>query len=436
MTLHNRIRMLATTAVDFGLAAAERAELRDHLGTCAACRMYVDRLRGDAALLERMTTAGVASTGGGGTSPIVRDRVLAAAARRSHAAPAARTVLQLAVMLLVAMLVLGMTAVVYVGSRQQLKAVDTVPDPASTTAGTVTGAFDTAGRLPPEPDYCRISSGDHRTPDCRIGLASGAGSIWETAGQGVVRVTPSTGTVTAAVPLDSDPRDLVFLDGSLFAATWAGTIERIDPGTNAVAASIRVSDQPLAAMTSASDGSLWVTVRGTGEVVRVDPGLGKVVARISVGGEPYDVAVTGGSAWVSDRTHDRVTRIDAVTNLVTDTVHLLNLEPRDVEATSAGVWVIGSGEMALIDPATGATLKRLPAPRGNLGSGPSSLLVAGMADAGLQRVDPATGEVLGRTSLEGTADLPDIEAAVLEADGRIWIASYGSPTLLRVEPAR
>ena len=54
MTGHERILLLAATAIDFPLSAGEADELEAHLGSCDDCRSVADQLRGDAALIAAL----------------------------------------------------------------------------------------------------------------------------------------------------------------------------------------------------------------------------------------------------------------------------------------------------------------------------------------------------------------------------------------------
>ncbi len=67
------------------------------------------------------------------------------------------------------------------------------------------------------------------------------------------------------------------------------------------------------------EGGVWVANRAAGTLARVDPQANKVAALIKVGEQPVWVAVAGGSAWVSSDEKKTVCRIDPKTNQV---VHL------------------------------------------------------------------------------------------------------------------
>jgi YVTN family beta-propeller protein len=71
---------------------------------------------------------------------------------------------------------------------------------------------------------------------------------------------------------------------------------RIDPKTNAVAATIKV---PVSAGDpDVIDGKVWLPVANLNEVIVIDPATNAVVARTRVGTGPFVVTAIGGQAWV------------------------------------------------------------------------------------------------------------------------------------------
>lgn len=429
MSLHERARTLTVSDADFGLSTAERAELRSHLVACAECRRFGEGVRDDALLLERLA----AGASRAGASARVRQKVLAAAS--GTARPYPHLVLQFAMLALVTLLLVAIAALMVAGARPLLRAEEPTPTPRAASAGVLAATIDTSGRLPPEPEYCTIGLGDHRSPDCRIGLVAGDGSMWVDAGIGILRVDPATNAVVAAIALPSDPRDLVFVDGTLYAATEAGTIARIDPARNAMASTIPVAARPLAAMTAAEDGRLWVTIPKDGSVALVDPESASVVALVDVGGEPFDVATAAGSVWVSDRASSRVTRVDGTTGEIVATIQMRAFGSRELETTEAGLWVAGDGQVALIDPVAGVVASEVAAPAlANLGSGPTGLWLMAVVNAQLRLLDGRAATEVGRLDLPEVAGVEEQEAVVTEALGSVWVAYYGSPSLLRVDP--
>jgi hypothetical protein len=96
-----------------------------------------------------------------------------------------------------------------------------------------------------------------------------AGSLWGTTGYGVQRIDPGTGALTATITVPG-AQYVVFWAGSAWAVTGtpSGGLVRIDPATNRVSglAFRLVNDLTYAAP---GPGGLWVNDYGTGELLRL-----------------------------------------------------------------------------------------------------------------------------------------------------------------------
>jgi YVTN family beta-propeller protein len=150
-------------------------------------------------------------------------------------------------------------------------------------------------------------------------LAVGAGAVWALAGSAVERINPASASIVASIPIAGGtgptpnalavgrgavwvanivvppPRDV--LGHELFRRAVPGTVSRIDPRTNAVAATIAVGRYSDAIAVGA--GAVWVANRDDGTLSRIDPKTNSVVATIHVGGRPEGVAVGAGAVWVT-----------------------------------------------------------------------------------------------------------------------------------------
>lgn len=104
--LHDRALELAASALDFGLAPADAAELADHLATCSACARTAGALRGDAALLRNAPATLIPPRR-------VDDAVAAAIADRSPRTSPQRLLLLVAA---AALLLVGLLGVAAAGS--------------------------------------------------------------------------------------------------------------------------------------------------------------------------------------------------------------------------------------------------------------------------------------------------------------------------------
>ena len=95
-----------------------------------------------------------------------------------------------------------------------------------------------------------------------------------------------------------------------------GSVQRIDPTTNEVVATIPAGPTPR--FLAAGEGGVWTLNWGDGSVTRIDPDTNELVSNIPLGmeGGGGDIATGGGRVWVRG-TKVLLASIDPLTNLVT-----------------------------------------------------------------------------------------------------------------------
>ena len=135
-----------------------------------------------------------------------------------------------------------------------------------------------------------------------------------------------------------------------------GSVQRVDPKTNKVVATIPVG--PIAPngpqIMSAGPGGVWVGIQHTGENVRVDAATNRVGLRVPLDGP---VASDGKQVWIGVEEGpngvSQVVQVDPVSGWIVTSVEL---ESNDtIGGLAAGlraVWVSADG-VTRIDPATG-----------------------------------------------------------------------------------
>jgi hypothetical protein len=199
---------------------------------------------------------------------------------------------------------------------------------------------------------------------------------------------------------------------------------------------------PFPRAIAAGEGGVWVLVPGNdtdggygGTVERIDPSTNEVVASIPV--ETGDaVAVGAGSVWVtgvtntvgpSGQTSDFkgvVMRIDPATNRVVDRIPYQGGSPYDIAADATGVWVAlstgnRSGAILHLDPETGEEVAAIPVAdvpyAVTTGEGYVWVL---LGPRGLVKIDPATDEVVA------TIDVNPVPFEMAVGDGSMWVQSW------------
>jgi ABC-type transport system substrate-binding protein/DNA-binding SARP family transcriptional activator len=144
------------------------------------------------------------------------------------------------------------------------------------------------------------------------GVAIGAGSVWVAQGMSrVVRVDPASGRVEAAFSVP-DAQEVAFGDGAIWvAASDAGVLTEIDPGTGAVVATARIG--PWICCIAVGGGYVWAAN---------DTGIwklgsdGRVLGRIPVPSQTANIYFGEGALWVAADVAGMVLRVDPSTDTV------------------------------------------------------------------------------------------------------------------------
>lgn len=173
-----------------------------------------------------------------------------------------------------------------------------------------------------------------------------------------VRLVPA-GTVHVGI----GPADLLAADGSLWVA-GEGYVARLSPVDGREQARIPVPAKVIGpAQLAAGAGSIWVAYEGQGQVQRIDPHSNRVVATIGLRGAASGggIAVAGGHVWASivgEGRRGHVLRIDPSTDRVSGTPAAVGTGPGRLHVGLGSVWVQNTSDpyatASRIDPTTGA----------------------------------------------------------------------------------
>jgi YVTN family beta-propeller protein len=139
--------------------------------------------------------------------------------------------------------------------------------------------------------------------------------------------------------------DLEYGEGSVWALTGyeLGTIEQIDPRTNALVKTIprgRIGETATGPLQiAAGDGVVWSASRNS--LWRLDPETGRFTGGVLLGHAPLSVALGEGAVWVAAN-NGTLLRIDPTSQRVVDTIQLGVLPNENPDAVGVGegaVWV-------------------------------------------------------------------------------------------------
>lgn len=304
---------------------------------------------------------------------------------------------------------------------------------------------------------------------CASGASPPVDSSAASPAAGPVPPAVPTGPGTVRLSLPGGPDWLAADDRFVYVRRDVGRIDRVDPATTEVVASVEVPGDDCQGL-GVAFGSVW-TCRGR-EVVRLDLAAGTVVAAIAVDKAPIQGTLAGGfdRLWVLVGDGSRLVGIDPATDAPDPPIEL-GLRGTDLAVGEGAVWVVShlAGALVRVDPVSrqvtarvdgiGAMFSVAVGEGAVWASGPATVAVApdtaevtATYDVGagyggalavdgdsvlvrsqdefLREIDTATGEV--RAVEPRPADV-DSEGDVLVAFGSVWVTANDQEVLLRLE---
>jgi DNA-binding beta-propeller fold protein YncE len=285
----------------------------------------------------------------------------------------------------------------------------------------------------------------------------------------VTHKAPSVATDLAGVPAtiiplgkDAAPIDVTYAFGSIWVSNHhRNTITRINPDTLAEEASIPGSDGP--GWFVATDGALWVTNQNRRGLTHIDPATNAVVGEpAGFWGPCWAPVVAFGSIWQAGCDAHVIMRIDPKTSMATDVTtadyadgvvligdHLMAVGPKGLAEVDAStgkltpvggccgrivgadektVWLADEKQIYRVDPATGATIGTIPITyAGTMRAYGDHAWLIQESTAAL-RIDLKT------FAIHQTLAVRPEPLSVIEASGAVWVTSFGSDSLWRLDP--
>lgn len=261
-----------------------------------------------------------------------------------------------------------------------------------------------------------------------------------------------TDRLEAELTINDQPDWMVAEAGSIWVTRdEAAAVDRIDPETNEVVATVEVGDHPCNGIV-AEAGSVWVPSCTNQSIYRIDPKTEKVAATIKVpifrsfaGEVPSEIAAGAGAVWTvtegRNGDFDALARIDAKTSRVTDKIELGHVGA-GVAASDDAVWVASPNDDMLVrvDPKTlkvVAEVKDVSAPNFVATDGTDVWALGGqrtdqsLSDGSVTRIDAGTNEIVATIPIdENPGAAGDIE---IGEDG-VWVRTQYT-LLAKIDPA-
>lgn len=192
-------------------------------------------------------------------------------------------------------------------------------------------------------------------------VATGHGAVWVGMSSKVpgvsdelAKVAPRTGRILRTVPLAEGVRTIVSTPSGLWLVHRLGAaVSRFDVRRGAVAQRVAVGNSRLGDAAYGA-GALWVSSPLEDSVTRIDVKTGAKVTS-AVGRRPQGIAARGTQIWVVNFVEHTLTRIDPTTGLPLGAPVAVPFNPYAVALTADSVWVtsVGDGKVARVRYAPG-----------------------------------------------------------------------------------
>jgi streptogramin lyase len=246
---------------------------------------------------------------------------------------------------------------------------------------------------------------------------------------------PTAGKVIARIAPEQPfkPQHLCQGIGASEEAVWScpakGTLTRIDPATNSIAATVRIDKLPdQGRLVSAAD-RLWVLTASGAELTAIDLRDNKPATTVELGGRCVDLAASDTTLWATCPLEDRLLRIDAETGKVIDELELAGATNA---AASDHLWVGFEGGLAQIDPKTLEVLavyELSPRYGGSIFPTPDAVWVREEGERFLSRIDPEAQRITE------TIEAPKLPSGgdVVQIGDSVWATAYDDATLVELK---
>lgn len=241
------------------------------------------------------------------------------------------------------------------------------------------------------------------------------GSIWiASAAEGTVqRVDPTTGAIVATITV-ADPQRLLA----------AGCAPSSEHAYATGSFGLRACDAPSAV--AAGAGAIWAVANDANAIVRLDPASNAITQTIALGFAGWSLTATEDAVWVSDYANDAVVRVDPRTGRVVARIPV-PAWPTEIAASGDAVWVVCSaaGTVVRLDGTRNAVTATI-----GVGAWPLAIAVAGddvwvrggavRAGGGLSRIDARTNAV-ALVVQAGAPEGREGVSSIAATDRGVWV---------------
>jgi ABC-type transport system substrate-binding protein/class 3 adenylate cyclase len=170
-------------------------------------------------------------------------------------------------------------------------------------------------------------------------------------------VDPTTGDVTATLPIAHPTAVSTFFDGAFWiVGSRPDALYEIDPTSHRVVQTINIGISQFVGGYAFADRTIWITDGSQPRVVAVDARTGTQVHDFRLIADPDDItginaiAIGAGSIWAARPDVDEIIRADETTGVVQQRIQIHGAG--EVAFHDGALWVTGGGTLSRIDPVT------------------------------------------------------------------------------------
>jgi len=248
----------------------------------------------------------------------------------------------------------------------------------------------------------------------------------------VLRIDPATNKIVATVKVSGEVCSGL---ASGFGSIWVPTcgkkpaLVRVDAAKNTISATLPIAPAGAEGGITTSEDSVWIVTNKDGTLNRIDPSTNTLRQKISIPPASYNPIFSNGIVWVTGVESSVLTVVDAASGKVLESMHV-GPKPRFLAAGGGSVWTLnqGDGSVSRVDEKSRkliATIQvGIPGAGGDIGYGADSVwpTVFGVP---LTRLDTATNKVVRQWVGKGGDSLR-------YGFGSIWLTDYKKGLLLRI----
>lgn len=261
-----------------------------------------------------------------------------------------------------------------------------------------------------------------------------ANTLWvaDRLGGRVARIDAQSGNVLADIRVGKYPSSIAVSDDAVWVANEGdGTLSRIDPATNLVAATYPIAEKNFLRITT-HQGQVWAAACLDDVVRAIDPASGAITGEVEIN-ECWNIASGGGSLWVpvGERT---IVRVDPKLLIAIPTVFVRS-GPAVIVEGFGSMWVtnVNARSISRFDPSTRKVtanietgIDRIHGTLRGMAAGADRMWLA--TNQGVLGIDPQTDQVT--ITLHQAGEAKDLA----EAGGRLWVTTGDEGTIVALDP--